>query len=268
MNLMRLALCALFTVFSLTASASAPFVEQAAKGQVSIMAYNVLYDSTEIEKSLDAIEQADADIVCLRELSSTFARAFEKRLGKKYPYRALVPKKSGTWGAGIASRFKVSNSTVFEEKPHRLPALEARVSTNAGPILVACLHLFPPVGKHKKNDGFFETMEKNADLRMKQAEYIVGRYVKERQPLLVVGDMNEGPDGMAVQAFEKAGFRRACRSPRQKCGATFPGPTYVLPAVFEIDHILGRGVEFGAARVIREGGSDHFPVFATFEISR
>lgn len=268
MSHMRPTLCATFIIFSLTAYASAPPLDQAAASQVSIMSYNVLYDSTEIEKSLDAIEEADADIVCLRELSSTFARAFEKRLGQKYPYRSLAPKKSGTWGVGIASRFKVSKSIVFEEKPHRLPAMQARVSTSAGPVLVACLHLFPPVGKHRKSDGFFETMEKNADLRRKQAEYIVGRYAEERDPLLVVGDMNETPDGKAVQTFEKAGIRRACRSPQQQCGATFPGATYVWPAVFEIDHILGRGVEFRAARVIGKGGSDHFPVFAAFTVAR
>jgi endonuclease/exonuclease/phosphatase (EEP) superfamily protein YafD len=146
--------------------------------------------------------------------------------------------------------------------------MEVRVSTNAGNVLVACLHLFPPVGKHRKSDGFFETMEKNAELRRKQAEYIVARYAAVTGPVLIVGDMNEAPDGKAVQTFEKAGFLRSCRSPSQQCGATFPGATCVWPAVFEIDHILGRGVEFGAARVIREGGSDHFPVYATFAVTR
>jgi endonuclease/exonuclease/phosphatase (EEP) superfamily protein YafD len=71
-----------------------------------------------------------------------------------------------------------------------------------------------------------------------------------------------------VQTFERAGLLRSCRGPRQACGATFPGPTVALPAVFEIDHILGRGVEFDEARVIRAGGSDHFPVFATFSVKR
>ena len=251
------------TTFAWAASASTPLSE-ATEGQFGVMAYNVLYDSTEIEKSLDAIERADADVVCLRELSTKFALAFEKRLAKKYPYRSLQPQKSGTWGMGIASRFKLSNAAVFEEKPHRLPAMEARVATSRGPVLVACLHLFPPVGKHRKSDGFFETMEKNAELRRKQSEYIVARYATVKEPVLIVGDMNETADGKAIQTFEKAGFLRSCRIPNQECGATFPGATYVLPAVFEIDHILGRGVEFGTARVIKEGGSDHYPVYATF----
>lgn len=232
------------------------------------MAYNVLYDSAEIEKSLDAIERADADVLCLRELSTKFTRAFEKRLAKKYPHRSMRPQKSGTWGVGIASRFKLSHAVVFEEQPHRLPAMEARVATSQGSVLVACLHLFPPVGKHRKSDGFFETMEKNADLRRKQSEHMVARYAAVKGPILIVGDLNEAPDGQAVRNFEKAGFRRSCRIPNQECGPTFPGATSVLPAVFEIDHILGRGVEFRAARVIREGGSDHYPVYATFSLAK
>ena len=106
-----------------------------------------------------------------------------------------------------------------------------------------------------------------AELRQKQSEAIVARYASAKGSVLLVGDMNEGPDGNAIQTFEVAGFRRSCSSPRQQC-STFPGPTYFLPAVLEIDHILGRNVEFEEARVIREGGSDHFPVFAKLRLSK
>ena len=252
-----------------TVAALALFVPPApAVGPISVMAYNVLYDSPDIEKSLDAIERAKPDILCLRELSTPFARAFEKRLGSSFPHRAFFPKSAGTWGVGLASRFPLSSAVVFEEKPHKLPALQAQVSTPSGRALIACLHLFPPVGKHRKSDGFFETMNKNASLRKKQAEFIVERYSRDHGPLLVVGDMNEGADGAAIRTFEKAGLVRSCRCEDARCGPTFPGASSMLPAIFEIDHILARGVEFATARVIREGGSDHFPVFAAFTLKK
>jgi endonuclease/exonuclease/phosphatase (EEP) superfamily protein YafD len=39
-----------------------------------------------------------------------------------------------------------------------------------------------------------------------------------------------------------------------------------LPAVFQIDHILGRGVCFWRGAVLRAGGSDHYPVTAELQL--
>lgn len=230
------------------------------------MSFNVLYDSTEIEKSLDAIEQNEADVLCLRELSSHFLKAFEKRMAKKYPYRFMRPKQSGTWGAGIASRFKLSNSVVFEQKPHRLPAVESTVTTSQGRFHFACLHLMPPVAKHRKSDGFLESIGENAELRKKQSEFIAARYAALSGPVVIAGDMNESSGEAALETFSKAGFQRSCEAPVQDCGATFPGAASRLPALFEIDHILGRKVKFQTAGVLKAGGSDHYPIYATFEL--
>src|SRR5512146_2115898 len=76
---------------------------------VRLMAYNVLYDSTDDAASIALIRDVSPDILCLRELRTPFARAFEEELGATYPHRALHPKKAGTWGAGIASRFPLSD---------------------------------------------------------------------------------------------------------------------------------------------------------------
>ena len=35
---------------------------------------------------------------------------------------------------------------------------------------------------------------------------------------------------------------------------------------FEIDHVLGRGVVFRDARVVKDGGSDHFAVVTSFHV--
>ena len=64
--------------------------------------------------------------------------------------------------------------------------------------------------------------------------------------------------------FEQEKIERSCaKALIKKCGSTFPGATSWLPAVFEIDHILGRKIQFQLAKVIREGGSDHYPVYST-----
>lgn len=76
--------------------------------------------------------------------------------------------------------------------------------------------------------------------------------------------MNEGRQADAMKTFATAGFTHSCDGPSASCGNTWPGANTALPAVVEIDHILGRGLTFSEARVLRSGGSDHFPVRALF----
>jgi endonuclease/exonuclease/phosphatase (EEP) superfamily protein YafD len=253
------------TPVSLSSSASVNI--PSSPGEFSILAFNVLYNASKNDESIAVIEQANPDLVCLTELTPGFVKKFETMLNKRYPYRIFYPME-GTWGVGIASRYPLSHAQRFEEKPHRIPAMEAIVTFGTQKIMVACPHLMAPLGKHKKSDGFFETMKKNAELRWKQAVHLAARYAGWKGGIIIAGDMNEEADGKAVKTFKKAGFLLACECTDAKCGATFPGATSLIPAVWEIDHILGRGVSFKSARVIHGGGSDHFPVYATFAIAK
>lgn len=249
-----LALLLLSTVVSAAPPAPKP---------VSVLGYNVLFDSTRDSDSITAIKKADADVVCLTELTDRFSKTFESDLAKTYPYRSFKPA-TGTWGVGIASKFPLKAPRSFEQKPHKMPAIEATAKTPSGDVLISCLHLFPPGAKRKKSQGYFEAMSENATLREQQAKELVKRYKAAATPVVLVGDLNEGPDGAAVSALTAGGYSRACSVKESRCGATWPGATSSLPAVVQIDHILGAHVRFESARVIREGGSDHFPVFATF----
>lgn len=230
-----------------------------------VMAYNVLYDSAKVEESIGTIEKELPDILCLTEVTSGFTRSFVKRLGEKYPHRFFEPG-SGTWGVGIASRYPLRNAQTFPQKPHRMPALEADVLLNGRPIKVSCVHLMPPGARHKKSDDLFTSMEKNAKLRTKQGAALVERYSRERVPLLLLGDMNEGRQDGALKAFAEAGFLHSCDGPGASCGPTWPRMG-ILPVGVEIDHILGRGLTFAEARALNEGGSDHSPVRAYFDFA-
>lgn len=234
----------------------------ASSGSASAMTYNVLYDGADNDASLDAIAAADPDIVCLQEVTVAFVRAFEKRLATKYPARRFEAR-AGTWGIGIASKHAIVSAQVFAQSPHRMPAMQAVVNLRGRRVTVACVHLFPPVAKRRKEASLFEAMDENAILRVKQAKAILVRFAKTKR-LLVLGDMNEGESDKAVASLLAAGLHNACDVENESCGATFPGATSAWPAVFQIDHIFGRGLKFEHARVIRAGGSDHFPVYAKF----
>lgn len=232
------------------------------------MTYNVRYDAPEAEraKSLDVIEEELPDVLCLRELTPEFARAFRQRLGARYPHTEFAPRQ-GTWGVGIASRHTLSHASSFPEKPHRLPAMEADVKLGGRPLKVVCVHLMAPGARHTRSAGLLESMEKNQTLRERQAQALVRRLSGEKRPVLLLGDMNEGRRGAALEAFAAARFVHACDGPEAACGSTWPVTETVLPAVVEIDHILGRGLDFSQARVSRAGGSDHYPVRTLFQFS-
>ncbi len=239
---------------------------------LSVMGFNVLYDAKDADRSLEAVAQASPDVVCLREMTPAFSRAFAQQLGQTYPHRAMVPR-AGTWGAGLASKFPLRNVDHFPNRPHKIPALEATVVIGKTHVRVACLHLFPPLGKHRAQDSMAVTMQKNQQLRKDQATWLVRHHAHADLPMIILGDLNEGPDGDAVKTFVDAGFSRACdTAPQRSCGATWPGPAITglrglfSVAVFEIDHILGRGVTFLSAATLHSGGSDHYPVMARFTV--
>jgi endonuclease/exonuclease/phosphatase (EEP) superfamily protein YafD len=230
------------------------------------MTYNVLYDSKEVEASIDAIEKELPDILCLTELTPEFIQAFVKRLDGKYPHRSFFPR-SGTWGVGIASRHPLRNAQSFPQEPHRMPALEADVLLNGRRITVSCVHLMPPGAQHKKSDDLLTSMQKNAKLRARQAAALVERYSRARGPVLLLGDMNEGRRDAALKAFVEAGFLHACDGPGSSCGPTWPRATRSFGVGVEIDHVLGRGLTFAETKVLGAGGSDHCPVQARFDFA-
>jgi endonuclease/exonuclease/phosphatase (EEP) superfamily protein YafD len=228
--------------------------------ELHLMAFNVLFKGAKDAKSLDAIAAEDADVVCLTELTPTFVKGFETspKLAKAYPYRSFAPQK-GTWGVGFASKVPLANVQTGPVLPVKIPAMEATVQFDGGPVQLLCVHLIPPGGK----DGVtLETLAKNAATRKQQAETLVKRYAKVKTPVVLLGDFNEEPVGAAMGVLGDAGWSRGCLLPTSSCGATFPGPVVSWPAVFQVDHVLARGLTFLSAGTVRAGGSDHYPVAA------
>ncbi|MFO0594723.1 MAG: endonuclease/exonuclease/phosphatase family protein [Myxococcaceae bacterium] len=232
---------------------------------LQVVAFNVLFKGADDAKSVAVFDPPDADLVCLSELTPAFVTAFEKARSADYPYRAFFPQK-GTWGIGLASKVPLTEVKLAPVAPSKIPAVEATFVRDGQRVRVVCVHLNPPVGKHRKSDGFFTTLEKNADVRRKQADTLVARYAKVKDPMILLGDFNEEPGGDAMEVLRKAGFARNCLGPDSWCQPTFPGPAVSWPAVFTIDHVLARGLTITATRTLKAGGSDHYPVEADLSL--
>ena len=234
---------------------------------ISVMSYNLLYSSKKNSASITQIKKQNPDIICLTELTPLFIRQVNKQLGKRYPYRAVYPKR-GTWGVGIISKYPITKKSLYPIHPHRIPGSSAVVTIHKKKLLFACVHLFPPAGKHRKNDSLVATFQKNRKLRLEQAKFLWKKFLYWKGPVILVGDMNEDRDDQAVKFLRNKGYNHACEKVSfNQCGATYPAANRFLPAVVEIDHILGKGVVFIKAKVIKQGGSDHYPISATFTLN-
>lgn len=232
-----------------------------APGGFSIMTFNIGLGGRPPAAVLDGIEAANPDIVCIQEMTHALAVEFEKRFSALYPYRLLSPG-SSVHGIGIASKFPLSNEAIIREGMSHLPAASASVALGDGLVRIACVHLIPPHARPKEGETLWQRYVRNKGIRIIQAGIVVDSFEKAGGPAIILGDMNEWSGQAALSLFTDAGFADACESLPNRCGASWPGEVMAIPALFQIDHILGRGVRFTDAAVLEAGGSDHFPVAA------
>lgn len=231
-------------------------------GGFSIMSFNISLGGRPAAAALDAVEEANTDIVCIQELTPGLAEAFEVRFSGHYPHRLLAPG-STVHGIGIASKLPLQNSTVIKEGMAHLPAAIATVMLGGERVRIACVHLIPPHARPRKGEPFWDRYVRNEGIRMEQASIVLDSLGGDGAPAIVLGDMNEWEGQAALSLFAQVGFTNACEVRDNLCGASWPGaavPSW--PALFRIDHILGRGVRFADAAVLEAGGSDHFPAVA------
>ena len=233
---------------------------------ISVMSFNALRGGAPASQVLGLIDDAEADVLCLQEMTGDLAAALEERLGDRYPHRVFEPSPDSQ-GIGIASRFPMSGSAVLALGLNVLPAVAATIRIGSQEVHVVCVHFMPPNTGFGHEINIWETYQRNERFRLLQVAWLLEHLKTVDVPVLVLGDMNEWPGQAALTALAAAGFSDACRLRDSRCGPTWPGRViYFLPALARIDYVLGRGVTFTQAAVLDAGGSDHFPVAARIRL--
>jgi endonuclease/exonuclease/phosphatase (EEP) superfamily protein YafD len=83
--------------------------------RLSVLTHNVYYDPTDAEPTLRATERADADIVCLQEITSAWEVRLRRRFGATHPF-VHVHALEGTGGMATLSRYPI---TCRNRRSHR-----------------------------------------------------------------------------------------------------------------------------------------------------
>jgi len=231
---------------------------------LKVLTYNVNWGVPGADHTLAAIRRADADIVCLQETNRQWARYFRARLGRQYPfqeYRQSVGRAGG--GMAFLSKRKGQLRAYVRSKTGWFDAWVMDYPTDIGPVQILNVHLQPQVD----DDGRFGLgglLKSNAKHEKAMGKfYFQFKVGKNAPPMIVVGDFNEGESGGAVKYLAKQGLTNALpefdgRSP------TWWWDFGWITWRMRLDHVMYKGLHCYEARVIKAGGSDHYPVVAVF----
>jgi endonuclease/exonuclease/phosphatase family metal-dependent hydrolase len=221
--------------------------------------YNILDTNNGDPLTLEAVGAADADVVCLQEVTPVWEQAVRARYQDVYPFMLFRPRE-GSAGLGFLSRFPLTDLGFHEEIHGWHPAWHAQVDTEMGPVQILNVHLRSMfTGRSNAVEAYFST---SADHRL--AIEAFSSAGEPALPTLVVGDFNEGPDGSAVTYLEGLGFQNALPLYHPGQPTWHDTPSWQMEQT--IDHILFDGAFVPLNSWVESiGHSDHMPVFAHIE---
>lgn len=229
-------------------------VAGSAKGEISVLQWNLLRGNQEIGTIQSYIRQQQPDIVALQELTPDLESGLRPLL-ESFPHRRLVPLK-GTEGMGLLSRFPIVEARVLALTDPENPLIEATLSISGHLVRILVVHPPPPFSPA-------HTAE-----RIEQFVYM-GRWLRgQQQAAMLVGDFNATPWSGLYRMVLADPLNDSIRGAGWQWSWPAKGwlPLFRIP----IDHILyNSGLRLLTRRTGPAGlGSDHLPVIARFRIAR
>jgi endonuclease/exonuclease/phosphatase (EEP) superfamily protein YafD len=235
-----------------------------------VATYNLNYANRSSDEVLDAIAEADADILCLQETTPNSERFLRRKLAAVYPefYAA------GHKGKHFAERFVIASKRklrdVVFEPPGEGPFgfYRATVSFEETDIQIVNVHLLPFVVPN--NATLAEAMKVVAATETIHATEIaeIMKVVDGSKPAIVAGDFNSLSTFAAPAALTDVGFIDSYGAVHEKADThpTWQWPTRPLPLRLRIDYIFhSKHFRTIDSAIIRREGSDHSLVVTTFE---
>lgn len=228
-----------------------------------LMTYNLNYGNPRPQTSLDAIAQADPDIVLLQEITIPWKQALEQRFAKQYPHRAYRAGSVG--GLAVLSKVPISAEELWPAPTGTgawFPAQRLVVSSPLGAVQLLHVHLRPANMDGSWVKGFFKT----PPLRRKEIEAHWKR-LDARLPTIIAGDFNEDPWGQAITYLEQRGLARVpTAGPTTWHYETVENGKASDLLKLDIDHVMiDPRLAARDGRVLDAGTSDHRPVVVTLE---
>lgn len=201
-----------------------------------VATYNIQGGRAGVERVADVLRATRADVLALTEVRRDHLRAFARALGM----HATL---------GRTYRFRGFGNAMLSREPHRR-IKHARFTRTMGhqPRAMLAVRLDNGVTIAVTHLGL------TPDERLRHAKQLMAELGDVPDPLVLAGDLNEQPSGMAVAVL------------RRRFEDAFGGitePSFTHPAdspLRRIDYVLVSGLEIEGAAVLPTIASDHLPV--------
>lgn len=253
--------------FGLILAAPAPRARAQTARALRLVTYNVNYANPDVTSTLDAIADADADVVLLQEVTAEWQHALLDRFGAAFPYHVfrLHPTRA-PGGLAVLSKVPIEAEELLP-CPERgwFPAERLVLRAPWGRIQVLHVHLRPAIDGGSWVRGYLTT----PPLRRREIE-AYWRKLRHEMPTIVAGDFNEAPTGTALAYLARHGMARiaAAGPPTWHYTTELRGRRADVLRL-DLDHVLvDRTLRARDARVLDAGTSDHRPVVVTIAPGR
>ncbi|MDL2342632.1 endonuclease/exonuclease/phosphatase family protein [Deinococcus sp. MIMF12] len=206
------------------------------------------------EEIAAALRAADADLLLLQE--TNFVRpGFRETLLARLPGYAV---RDG-YEVTTLSRLPVLSATNHAAPGTQRTFLETRVRWQGREVRVLNVHLGTVLVSSALR-GDFDRVRQTRDVRTAQVARLsaIAEEGAGTEPLLLGGDLNTPPRGLAYRELRRASGPDAHSLAGRGPGWTFPG------LFLRIDHLMARGLTPTRTRVFPESGSDHRALLAEY----
>lgn len=211
---------------------------------IAIMSANVLASNDDSARLLQAVADAEPDILFLQEVTAEWASALAP-LSPSYPYRVVEPR-ADNFGVALLSKFPLEAAAIIDSVPRGFPDVVATAIVGGTRLNIVALHTMPPIGAA------------NYGARNLHLASIAELAARTPAPLVVVGDLNITMWANHYRRFEAdSGLINA----RRGFGILPTWPTFLPPAMIPIDHcFVSPDIGVLAFDTGPRIGSDHLPI--------
>lgn len=228
-------------------------------GRVSVLSYNVQTTRSPCDETARVILEADADVVCLQEASTSWHEFLKPRLRDLYPASLHRDFRGGYGGLAFYSKYPLRDVHYLPPLPDAwYPTWIVEAETPAGPVQIANLHFRALIAdRGGRAWGYFSVPR----LHVGEMDAILD-VLTPGVPTMLIGDFNGNENDPGVWRATCAGFTDVLPA-FDRDSPTWRGRLWKLPISARPDHILcSRHFRAESARVLDCGGSDHCPVRA------
>ncbi len=224
------------------------------RARVSVLSSNVLMENRSAQGLLDVVGQMRPDILITLETDAWWQEQLDAALSD-WPYRVACPQ-DNLYGMHVYSRLALEDATIRYVVQGDVPSITAtlEIGSDAQKIQLFAAHPRPPAPGEN-----LRSTERDVELLL-LADQIAALDV----PVILAGDLNDAP------------WSRTAKLLRQISGLLDPRVGRGLASTFHADHawlrwpldhvLVSRHFKLVKFERMPHIGSDHFPVFAEFEL--